>query len=365
MVRKVSPSIHVFRDGGYFGFLRGFPDRPPSINMDEGSNIKMTLLGEFQNIIYDQNGNKHEFDPLTDELVPVLSINGSSYRLGIYIPTSCTPRYNDLSSQEVLSIEAYDRCWLPLTTTGANRVYFKKGTSYLDAVESLLAASGVGVINRDKNSDANKQVFLEDREDWDLGTNYLTIINQLLNEINFGQLWFNNIGEAMLRPISTPTVKNIQHSLSTKNPSTLVHPGLSRTTDLYRTPNVFICSCNNPEKTYSMTAIAKNTNEYSPLSIQRRGREIVQFEKVDNISSQQALQNYADRLLFESLMSGETYDVATSLLPGWGVGDVVSLTYQDVHALCVSRSWNMQLKAGGTMQHRLEKIVYNFDSNAG
>lgn len=359
MLRKVSTSINVLRGGGFLGVLKGFPDNAPTIKMEDSAEIKGVFNGTFENAVYDRRGNKLEFNPLTDELQPVLSINGIAYQLGIYLPVSSTPNYEGTSSKEKLSLEAYDRSWLAKTTTNKERVYFRKGTLYLDAITTLLADSGIGLVTKVPSS----EVFQEDREDWDLGTDNLTIINSLLSEIGYKQLWFNSDGTAMLEPNKVPTVKNIQHYLDSRNPGTYVHPGLSRTTDFFSIPNVFICVCNHPDKSYSLTAVACNTNEFSPLSVQRRGKEIVELESVDNIASQQALQKYADKKLFDSMLTGESINVTTSLLPGWGISDVVSLHYNDIHALCISRSWNMQLKAGGIMSHTLEKIAYNLDDN--
>lgn len=359
MLRNVSSEVHVLRNGGFLGVLSSFLDNPPSIKMEENSAIKTVFQGTFDTMVKCRNKTYIPFDPFTDELQPILNIDGVSYKLGVFVPTSVTPSYGESSSKETIAIEAYDRAWYVQSTTGQQRVHFARGTAYLDAVEQLLAASGIAVINIKTDC---SDVMTEAREDWDLGTDYLTIVNDLLSEINYKQLWFDTDGGAVLEPIQSALPKNAQHELDSRNPMTYVRPGLSRKTDYFKTPNVFICICNNPEKSATLIAIARNENEHSPLSIQRRRREIVQLTSVNNVSNQEALQRYADQLLYESLLSGETIEVTTSLLPGWGIGDVVSLHYNDVHVVCISRSWNMTLKAGGTMTHSLEKIIYNLDS---
>ena len=358
MLRKITVEIQVIRKGGYLGVLRTRSDSPPSIKMNDSDAIKTVLQGTFEKHVYTRWRTEVDFDPYVDELQPVLTINGVSHKLGVFVPVKVEPSYSSESNAETLSVEAYDRAWYVQSTTGKSRIYFKHGTNYLDAVEQLLAASGISFIDK-VDTDA---VLAEDREDWDLGTDYLTIVNDLLKEISYKPLWFDSIGTAVLEPISTPMVENIKHRLDTRNAFSLVHPGLSRSIDFYRTPNVFICVCDNPEKTATLTAIARNTNNYSPLSVQNRGREIIQLEHLDNIANQEALQQYANKLLFNSLMTGEVIEVTTSLLPGWGAGDVVSLHYNDLHALCISRSWSMELKAGGNMNHALEKIVYNLST---
>lgn len=357
MLRKVSVAINVLRKNGFLGELQCLADNPPTLKMEDSANIKMVLQGTFKKNVLDRWKHYVEFDPLTDALQPVLTINGVKYELGIFLPTTVSPSYKDTDVEETIEIEAYDRSWLVATTTGTERVFFARGTAYMEAIEQLLVASGIALIKSTPCTD----VLREDREDWDLGTDYLTIINDLLKEINYKQLWFDNTGTAIIEPIDTPMVNNIKHILDARNVTSLVRPGLSRKLDIYSIPNVFICTCNNPEKSAVLTAVSRNENDHSPLSIHRRGREIVYYENVNNVASQDALQAYADRLLFISLMSGESLSVTTSLLPDWGIGDIVSLHYLDIHALCVSHSWNMTLAAGGAMTHELEKIVYNLD----
>lgn len=360
MLRKISVEVQVLRNGGFLGILRGFHNNPPEIKMESSAEIKTVFQGTFQKKVHNRIKEEVDFNPYGDEIQPVLTINGIRYPLGIFVPVRLNPFYDENAETEMLKIEAYDRAWLVKTTTGTERVYFKKGTAYLDAVEQLLSASGISMIERRTECD---EVFFEDREDWDLGTDYLTIVNDLLAEINFKQLWFDSSGAAILEQIATPTVRHIQHTLDARQVTSLVRPGLDRKMDFYSIPNVYICVCDNPEKNAPLTAVARNTNQYSPLSIQRRGREIVSFVSVSNTASQNALQRYADRLIFESMMGEETIEIDTNLLPGWGIGDVVTVHYKDVHALCISRSWSMQLKAGGTMAHTFEKITYNIDDD--
>ena len=59
------------------------------------------------------------------------------------------------------------------------------------------------------------------------------------------------------------------------------------------------------------------------------------------------------------MFTGEIISVETALLPGYGVGDVTALHYDDINSVCIERGWEMELKTGGTMRHRLERVVYN------
>ena len=203
------------------------------------------------------------------------------------------------------------------------------------------------------------------------------MVNDLLREINYKDLWFNADGAAMLEPASVPETSQIRHVLSDKDPETLVLPGVSRGSDYFNAPNVFEVYVANPDKSGLMRAVAINDNPQSPLSTVRRGRSVVQVTKLDNIADQAALQAYAERQRNDSLITGETVTVSTGLQPDWGVGDVVALhtsphttklytpegrvetlAAPGMDAICLSRSFDMELKAGGTMRHTLEKVVY-------
>ena len=61
------------------------------------------------------------------------------------------------------------------------------------------------------------------------------------------------------------------------------------------------------------------------------------------------------------MMRGETINVETCLLPGFGVDDVIGLRYGDYMAICVERAWTMTLGIGGTMQHTMERVIINAD----
>ncbi|MBQ3982084.1 MAG: hypothetical protein II631_08600, partial [Treponema sp.] len=168
-------------------------------------------------------------------------------------------------------------------------------------------------------------------------------------------------GIARIEPYEPVSAENIRHTLSDRDVRTMLLPGIARTTDIFSRPNVFVVICSNPDKADGMVATAENTALQSPLSIQRRGRRIVQVTRVNNIATQQELQAYADRQLTDSLISGETIQVTTGLLPGFGVGEVTAIQYGDVFAICREKAWTMELTAGGSMTHVLERQVINVE----
>lgn len=352
-MRRISFRYDLLREGAFYARLRAVEDTTPQVHMESSGLVKMSFSGEFYPVPHDVDGNPMAVNWLGDEIQPIMIIDGAEHPLGVYIPTGQREATNIVTN---IAIEAYDRGQRVLDTNSLAPVYFQHGTLYLDAVEQLLNAAGIRTVFKTQTN----AVLTDDRE-WLAGTSYLTIINKLLGEINYRDLWFDAEGHARLEPAAVPEASQIRHTLSDRDPDTLVVPGIVRGSDFFYAPNVFLVVCANPDKSANMTAVAINDNPQSPLSVQRRGRQIVQVTQVDNIASQAELKAYAERQRNDSLITGETVNVTTGLLPGWGVSDVVALHYGEINSLCLSTAFDMDLVAGGKMRHTLEKVVYNLE----
>lgn len=367
--RHVSFRFDLLRNGASYARLRAVEDSAPHVRMQDDAQIKMSFSGTFLPVAVDVDGRPMEINWLTDEIQPVMIVDGLPYPLGVFIPTT-----QNLSIEVAsrVSIQAYDRCQRVLDTNSATPVYWPRDTLYLDAVEQLLSAAGINTVFTTPNDAA----FTEPREDWPAGTPYLTIVNDLLAEINYKTLFFDANGAAVLEPAAIPEASQIRHTLDDADPETMVVLPITRTNDTFSAPNKFIVFCANPDKDENMVAVAVNDNPQSPISTVRRGREIVSVSTVDNIASQAELQAYAERLRNDSLLSGETVTVSTGLMPGWQVGDAVAMhqrprawiertklgkrlvTDPGFNAIGVSRSFDMELTAGGKMRHVIERVVY-------
>ena len=346
MMREISFKFITVRNGADCSKLYPSSGSSPTIRMNTTGEIKMSLSGSF----VDPEG---AVDWLSDQIRVELVIDGVSSPVGVFLPASV--RYVEDSASKSVNVEAFDRCWILKDTVVDGLYFIPSGTNYVTAINTLLASASIALISATPTT----AVLAEDREDWEMGTSYLTIINQLLSEINYKPLWFNHDGVAIIEPKSTPSAENIQHTLDDTNVQSLMLPEINRSMDIYKAPNVFVCVCSNPDKETVMIARSENVNPESPLSISRRGRRIVQLTNVDNIASQAELQEYADQLRDKSMISAETINVTTALLPSYGVEDITAIRYKDFSAVCVEKAWAMSLQVGGNMTHTLERVVIN------
>lgn len=343
MMRQLDVRFDVCRHGAKITELYAIDN--PRMIMNATSPIKTSLQGSF--VVNDK------IDYLTDEIRPVLIINGQEHHCGVFLPVTVFENHDENDAKSV-QMSAYDRCWLVQAEKTEIILHINSGAKYLDVIKSLLEHCGVYLLIETPSS----ATIATPREDWDVGTDYLTIINQLLSEINYKQLWFNSDGYAMLEPQLTPTADNIQQRLdASKEDAHLLIPR-SKGSDIYNKPNVFICICSNPDLAAPLVAVGVNDNIQSPLSVQRRGRRISTVIKVDNIASQSALQTYANRKVLDSMAGADTITIHTALRPGHGVEDVIALKYGDITGICIETAWTMELATGGDMSHTLGKVEY-------
>ena len=342
MTRSLSTRVDVLRSGARLTSLQY--SSAPSIIADAGGEIKTSL-----SVTCLDNPLIHW---LTDRLRPVVIIDGTEYPLGLFVPSTFSRSRGE--GGQTVQVEAYDLGYLLTQAKTETILHLAAGTGYITAIRSLLAAVGISACQIAPSA----ATLGTDREDWEVGTPYLTIVNQLLGEINYRDVWFDASGIAVLEPAADPSAAAIDHTYDATTASSVTHRDLSTTTDLFDVPNVFIVLCSNPDYDAPMCAVAENTAAQSQLSIASRGMRIPQVYQVDNIASPDELQAYADRLRDQSLLTTEETTIRTAIMPGHGIYDVVALRHPDASGIYLEVGWEISLAAGEYMTHRLRKVVH-------
>lgn len=339
MIRTYTVRIDVLRGGGRVTSLS--PASAPTINCNAESAIKSSMSC----MVYPDD----KADYLSDELMPVQIINGVEYPCGVFLPTTPQGAVDENGAQTV-SIEAYDRGLILQQDKLEAPLYFPAGTNYMTAVGEVLLGAGIENVLATP-TDATLAVDHE----WQLGTDKLTIVNGLLGEINYDQIWFNAFGVAIVQPHRTPSAEQIDHQYTPEGLH--LQRQANWETDAYEAANVFVVQCDNPDLPEPLTAVSVNDSPTSPLSVFRRGRRIVSVSKLDNIADQQSLQDYADQLKLASMMAYDTVNVYTDNEPNHGVRDTVAIVHPEAGGLYQEISWSLILEAGAQMYHSLRRAV--------
>lgn len=340
MIRNYNVRVDVIRNGATLTTL--VPTSAPEIDCNAMASIKMSMSGVFVE--------NESVNWLTDEIVPVQIIDGEEFPVGIFLPGTITKR-TDENGAHLIAVEAYDRCLILQNTKTEEMLFFGSGEKYTSAIDKLLTDAGVSM-RLITPCDATLQT---NREDWQIGTDYLTIINALLDEINYCEIWFDSNGCARAEEKKAPTASNIDHEYSDSAGSRLLKRQCSIETDTFNVPNVYIAVCNNPDLEEPMIATAVNDSPASELSVQKRGRRIAEVYKIDNIADQLTLDAYVQNLMFERMMSTETVLVSTANMPGHGVNDTIALIHPDVDGIYREVGWSLLLGPGEAMTHTLQR----------
>lgn len=338
--RDATYSLWAVRGGVRLKKLRC--TKAPSITAKRSANIKSSMGVTF---VYDP-----DVDLLSDSLQPCLIVDGVESPIGVFRAGSVTENYGD--GLTTVTVAAYDSCYVVQQNATTEILHLNQGDGYMQTIKQLLTSCGMTLYIEGPSG----YTLQTDREDWDVGTSYLTIVNTLLSEMNYQSLWFNASGAAMLLPKTEASPGSYDH-VYTPSVARIVDT-YSLTTDLFDKPNVFTVVCSNPDLEECLYSTMANENLSSPLSIGRRGMRVVKLYKVDNIASQEALDDYARSLRYESMLGSEEVTITTELEAGHGIGDTVALDHRGHQGIYVEEGWSMTLGAGQKMEHTLRRVIY-------
>jgi len=300
---------------------------------------------------------QQEINYLSDQIQPWFVLHmpdGGTveWSLGIFLLESPARTVNGCISTR--DIGAYDKTIIVEQDKFVRGFFIEKGTNYVTAVTRILNTAGITKINITETN----HVLPSDRE-YRIGTKKHLAINELLREINFSSLRFDEYGVARSEPYITPSQRDITHTYSTIKDS-IVTPSLIERLELSDRPNVFIRVALNLENDEELTSVFVNDDVGSPISTVNRGRQIPNYETIDNITSQQMLDEFVRRIAVESTSAYTHLSFGTALMPTHGNAETLLCIFPDVFNSPLKfheTSWEMPLVHDGIMKHEARKVV--------
>lgn len=341
-MREVEYRFYRVRDGVTLETLQA--KGAPTIRFQSGAKVMRSLSGAF----------KHSSGAnwFTDRIRAEMTLNGVTSPLGVFAVSTLSESYSNGVSID--NIEAMDFGLLVKQVSTEGVLHLSKGAEYIATIKSLLSECGLISIYADP-SEATLQT---DREDWDEGTSYLTIVNALLEELNYNPLWFDAEGNARLTAYQAPTMTNVRHEYKSGADSVILD-ACTITQDIYSPYNVFKVIVSNADLTEPMTAVAVNSDPTSKTSTAQLNRRILApVTKLDNIASQDALQAYADKLRDDSQIASEAITFSTANMPGHAYLDTIALEHERLSGIYVETDWSMSLSYSGKMTHKAKRVLY-------
>lgn len=341
MIHEINYCFEAMRNGVTYKELQG----------TSKGDILFSASAEVKRSVSCQLVVPEDVDFLTDELRVSLILDGAKKSLGVFMITTVTRVVGDDGVVQ-LNCEGYDRGYRVQRTRVEKRSdgYIAAGTKYTDAVQSFLARAGVSNVLIPESP----LTLRVDREDWDVGESFLTIVNTLLGEINYNSLWFDANGVARSEPYTAPTERGVRFTYrSGKDAVVRAH---SAAEDYFSAYNVFTVgvSDSGAEPIY---ATAVNDAVDSRISTVYRGRIAAPVVMLEGTPSEEEVQRYAQNLMLKSRISTETASIQTAPEAGHEVGDAVSVSLPELRGKFEETGWTLPLD-GSLMTHKLRRAVY-------
>ena len=321
-----------------------------SVRVNSLASIKRTASFELE------KPDLNQIDYLNDRIKPIFIVkmpDGGSleYSLGVFLISS--PKRTAGGALIKRSIEAYDKSLIIQQDMITKNHVIAKGRNYVNAVKEMLEGAGITKIDI-PDFDANCRVDIE----YEVGKSKLAIINDFLNLINYNSLTITEDGVAMAKPYRSPTERNVDHSYTDDNLSILLSDA-EEELDIFDTPNIFIRVASSPEthEVFQQTFI--NDDPSSALSTVRRGRNIVDYGEISDISSDDLLREYVSRIAREKSQAYSKIRFQTAIMPNHGALDMIYLKHRNLktEGKFAETNWSLELRAGGMMSHEARRLV--------
>lgn len=294
----------------------------------------------------------NDIDWLNDRVQPVFILNGEyEFPLGVFMISS--PARSLRKKQVYREVEAFDTSLIILEDRFDNRYRILKNTNYITAIKQVIGSSGIININIPHIDSALKT----DRE-FEIGTSKLEAVNDLLKEINYTSIWVDEIGNFTSNPYILPNDRVVEYSYKNDNMSIIIPDTSVEEIDLFSIPNKWVIVATNPE-TPPLVSSYTNDNGGSPTSTVNRRRNIVDFREVDDIANQGILDEYVRRIAYETTNIFSKFVFETAIMPHHAYMDSLFCEHTDLGIAnkYIETSWEMDLKAGGTMNHNARRVI--------
>lgn len=324
----------IIREGGKIGELEALDT--VSITMQASAKVKTDLSGTF--------APNPQFDPPRDYIRPMIAQDGAWQSLGLFMPTQILHSYEDGVGN--LQLSGMDLGHLVDRRHTESRLFFAQGLAYTDVVQQLLQDCGIRLV---RCADSPLRLRTA-REDWDIGTPYIDIINQLLSEINYTGLWFDVDGYAQVGPQSREPQRAYE-----AGELSIILPEYTLETDVGGAYNVFIAYVASDELENPMWAMAENNDPSSAISTANIGRNPL-VEQLSDIPDQETLEAYVQKKRDASLSGTQRVSFETAVRPH-GVGDTVFLNHHQAHGIYRETDYSITLGEGASMTHTAERMV--------
>ena len=317
------------------------------VDYDSSSAVMRSMSVEMYGTTVAESG--FTFNKFKDRLRPVLISDGVESSLGVFMIVSAPRRVSE--TENTMSIEAYDESMIVKQAAFENRTHYAAGTQYLTIIQNILVGLGFSDILMDSSSAA-----LAADIEYAPGDNYLEAINDMLDAMNYRHLYQDSNGIIQIRKIADPD--SPQFVYRDKVNFSIIE-NIREESDIYDLPNVVIGVYSSPDSNTPTVYKKVNSDPNSAISTVNRGYKVVKMVNLYNSASQTDLKNYVDRIAFDAMQATESVTFETIAEGGHEMDSVIQIDVDGLAGLYVEKGWTIDASSGSyVMTHRAERKVF-------
>lgn len=269
---------------------------------------------------------------------------------GVFIPAAPVQEHTDEGVS--VNVELYDKL-LILDQDKVDRTYtVKAGANVVDTIRSIISGAG-----QTKHLIEDSDATLRSAMFWEAGTTKLKIINELLDAINYFSLWCDGYGTYQGSPYKAPASRPVVRNFVDDQDS-IYRPDFTHDRDLFNIPNKVIEVGRSDGEEEGLVATATNTDPSSPYSYQQRGRWIVQHDTDVEATSQQVLNDIAQRRLAQLSQTASSIGFSHAHVP-LELNELVTFE-RGARGLKLSatvQSFSISTRPGELMQTKIREVT--------
>ena len=230
--------------------------------------------------------------------------------------------------------------------------------------DRLVVFAGTNVIAEVKRQISNRYPFdipdniatTSTTREWEPGTPILTIVNDLLEVVNYTSLRVDNLGRFASSPYVLPVDRDIEITYE-DDENSIIFKEISESIDYYDVPNVFVRYTDNPDIYPPLRAVYENNNISSDTSIIKRGRRIPDVKPVTDVADLQTLTDICKKDAYNATDKYKIIEFQSDINPVHGYMNCINFKCYGNGGKFIETSWSIDCKTSGRMKHRIRSVV--------
>lgn len=246
----------------------------------------------------------------------------------------------------------------PLSTDKIERrLFIPLGTNAVAEVKRILVNYEMPVFIEDC-----RKATTEDK-DYEIGTSYITIINDLLKSVGYTLLHVDEYGNYRAEQECLPEDRTPTRFFDTTDEQSVVEIDISSSIDMFNVHNVFVCYTNSADIDYSATY--ENSNPDSPTSTANAYRNILPESVTVSIDESEgnlearyydALYSQCKKNAANEIKGYRNIEFKTPIYTPI-FQECIQLDHPAVLANVIESGYHIDLETGGSMTHTTYQVI--------